>query len=96
MDQIREVLRRHLPRLRKQYGIRSLEIFGSYAHGQQKKQSDLDLLIEFDDTVPLSLFDIAGIEYELSGLVGIPVDLVERNAIRPALRQRILNEAVSL
>ena len=96
MDQIREVLHRHLPRLRKQYGIRSLELFGSYAHGQQKTKSDLDLLVEFDDTVPLSLFDIAGIEYELSGLVGIPVDLVGRNAIRPALRQCILDEAVPL
>lgn len=93
---IQQVLRQHMPRLKKQYGIRSLEIFGSYVHGQQKMKSDLDLLVDFDNTVPISLFDIAGIEYELSGLVGVPVDLVEKDMIRPALRQRILNEAVPL
>lgn len=94
VDDIRRVLRDQLPRLQKQYGISSLELFGSYVRGQQKRGSDLDLLVEFDNTVPLSLFDIAGIEYELSGLVGIRIDLVEKGAIRPALRQRILKEAV--
>ena len=96
LDTIRQVLRDHVPELRRQYGIRSIELFGSYIHGQQTKKSDLDLLVEFDDTMSLSLFDLVGIENELSALVGVPVDLVEKNAIRPALRRRILDEAVPL
>jgi len=85
-----------MPRLMRQYGIKSIGIFGSYVRGQQKIKSDLDLLVEFDNTIPVSLFDIAGIEHELSCLVGVPVDLVERDAIRPALKKRIISEAVLL
>ena len=96
LETIRQVLRDHVPELRRQYGIRSIELFGSYIHGQQTKRSDLYLLVEFDDTISLSLFDLVGIENELSALVGVPVDLVEKNAIRPALRRRILDEAVPL
>lgn len=96
LDEIRNVLRHHMPGLMQQYGIKSMGIFGSYVRGQQKMKSDLDLLVEFDNTIPLSLFDIAGIEHELSCLVGVHVDLVERDAIRPALKKRIMSEAVPL
>jgi predicted nucleotidyltransferase len=49
------LLRQHLPALREHYGMRFLGVFGSYVRGEQRRGSDLDLLVEFDDR-PLTLF----------------------------------------
>ncbi len=48
LDKIQQTLRYHLPELRKRYAIRSLGIFGSYVRGEQRKRSDLDILVEFE------------------------------------------------
>jgi len=83
-----------MPELQQKYGIRSLEIFGSYTRGDQKKGSDLDLLVELDPGREISLFGFIRIEQELSDLLGIRVDLVQKSSLKPALRDRILQEAV--
>lgn len=49
------ILRRHLPELREQYHVKSLGIFGSYARGEQRRRSDLDVLVEFDRPPSLNL-----------------------------------------
>ena len=71
-------------------------MFGSWARGEQTVLSDLDILVEFDPSRKVSLFDFVTLEQELSDYLGIPVDLVEKSAVKPALRQRILSEAVPL
>jgi len=71
-------------------------VFGSWARGEQTVLSDLDILVEFDPSRKVSLFDFVTLEQELSDYLGIPVDLVEKSAVKPALRQRILSEAVPL
>ena len=95
LARVRSVLRIHLPELRRQYGVRSLGIFGSYGRGDQHAGSDLDLLVEFDER-PLTHLQFIGLENYLSDLLGVKVDLVEKDALKPAIGRRILKEVVPI
>jgi len=95
LDQLRAQLRELLPDLYARYGVRSLGIFGSYVRGEQDPESDLDLLVEFDDR-PLSLFDVVRLENELSDALGLKVDLVEKRALKPHIGRRILAEVIDV
>ena len=74
-------------------GVRSLDLFGSIARGDSGAESDVDLLVEFDR--PVGLFQFFRVQRRLEAIVGRPVDLVMKDAIKPQLRTRILAEAVS-
>lgn len=89
------VLRSELPALRRRWGVRSLGVFGSYAHGAQRQGSDLDLLVEFGGP-PLSLLRFIELEQELSDLLGVKVDLVEMSTLKPAIGRHILAEVQPL
>jgi hypothetical protein len=67
-------------------------VFGSYVRQQQHVGSDVDLLVTFVE--PPSLIQFIELENELSDRLGIKVDLVMRDALKPAIGQRILNEVV--
>ena len=73
-------------------GVRDLYRFGSVARGEARVDSDVDLLVEFDRAVGLLQF--FRVQQRLSELLGRPVDLVMKDAIKPQLRARILAEAV--
>ena len=88
IDQLRE----QLPILRQRYQVRSLGIFGSHVRQEPRVDSDLDLLVTFDD--PPSLLGFIKLEHELSELLGVQVDLVMRDALKPTIGQRILNEVM--
>ena len=94
LDDILPQLRDLLPDLRRRYPIRSMKVFGSYARGDQREDSDLDLLIELGEGV--DLIGYAGLQIELSDALGVPVDLVEWEALRPRLAAQVLSEVVSL
>jgi hypothetical protein len=96
LEDMKTLLRKRLPDLQRVYGITSMEIFGSWVRGEQTGRSDLDILIEFNPVQKISLFDLVSLEQELSAYLGVPIDLVEKSAVKPALRHRILNEAVPL
>jgi predicted nucleotidyltransferase len=87
------ILRQRLPELQKQYKVKSLGLFGSYVRGEERKRSDLDVLVEFDDDT-LTLFKFIELEYYLSNLVGVKVDLVEKSGLKPRIGQHILEEVV--
>lgn len=89
-----QILRAHLPELREHYGVRELRLFGSYLRGEQRKRSDLDVLVEFD-RVP-SFFEFMRLERYLSELLKIKVDLVMKSALKPAIGRHILKEAQPL
>ncbi|HEX5416485.1 MAG TPA: nucleotidyltransferase family protein [Chloroflexota bacterium] len=89
-----EILRQALPELRGRYGVREIGIFGSYVTGKARRGSDLDLLVDFDRAP--SLFRLVELELDLSERLGIKVDLVMKDSLKPALRQRILQEVVGL
>jgi predicted nucleotidyltransferase len=93
LDRTLHTLRTHLPEIRERYGVRALWLFGSYVRGEQGKRSDLDILVELDDR-PLSLLKFIELEYYLSDLVGVKVDLVEKETLKPVIGRRILTEIV--
>ena len=87
-------LREHLPDLLKRYGVRTLGVFGSYARNEARPRSDLDLLVEFDH--PPSLLRFITLEQDLTDLLGVKVDLVMKDALKPSIGRRILSEVVSI
>ncbi len=93
-ESVRHTLKQYLPLLRENYYVSSLGIFGSYVHGEQDTDSDLDVLITFSETP--SLLQFIALEDHLTDLLGIQVDLVMRDALKPHLGQRILEEVVAL
>lgn len=62
-------------------------IFGSFARGEEKKNSDLDILIDFNEQV--NLLELIGIEQELSELLGMKVDLVTARSVNHLLKPYI-------
>jgi len=72
------------------YGARKIGLFGSYARGEQRPDSDLDLLVDFSDRK--SLLTLVRIERELSESLGIKVDLLTEQAISPYLIDRVKSE----
>lgn len=69
-------------------------VFGSYARGEAREGSDLDLLIEAGST--MSLLDVAAIQVRVEQLIGRPVQVVTEGALHPFLREDILSEAKPL
>jgi predicted nucleotidyltransferase len=95
LAEIQSTLQTQLPGLHGRYGVTSLGIFGSYVRGEQRKRSDLDVLVEFDER-PLTLLQFTALENELSDQLGVKVDLVEKCALKPAIGRRILQEVLML
>ncbi len=77
--------------LQEQYGIEKIGIFGSFARNEQHDSSDIDILIELRKPIGLEFMDI---KYYLEEKLGLPVDLVTKNAIKPQLREQILKEVI--
>ena len=82
------VLRQHRLKLRERYKVKTLGIFGSYVRNEQRKGSDLDVLVEFDESP--SLLKFLELEHHLGDLLGVKVDLVMKDALKPAIGRRIL------
>ena len=80
-----------IPILKKNKVVRA-GIFGSFARGENKKNSDVDVLIEFNG----SLLDLVGLEMEIEKNLKMKVDLLTYNGISPYLKERILNEEVKI
>ena len=74
------------------YGIHSASIVGSMAYGNNTDESDIDLVVEIDK--PMSLLTFAALKIELEELLHLKVDLLERSAIKPRLRQSILAKEI--
>lgn len=92
VDTFIKKLRDQKPLLRDQYGVSALGIFGSYVRGEQKKKSDVDILIDL--AKPISLFGLIDLEDQLSELIGKKVDLVLKNELKPRIGERILKEVI--
>jgi len=75
-------------------GARNLRVFGSVARGDDGPTSDVDLLVDLDDGVSLNA--LAGLQNELSDLLGVSVDVVPASMLKPRLRGRVLNEAIPI
>ncbi len=78
----------------KKNSVTKAGIFGSYARGEQKENSDIDILVEYPKAK--SLLDFIGLKHELEDALGKKVDLVEYGAIKPRIKKRILKEEVRI
>lgn len=76
------------------YPIKSASIFGSYARQEARKESDIDILVEFSSGI--SLLQFVNIQLELEDILGKKVDLVEINTLKPQLRANILKEQIAI
>lgn len=94
LDEIKTLVRQHEDTLAEKYGVTVVGIFGSYVHGKQREESDLDLLAEI--LRPISLLELVGAEIYLSEQLGVKVDLIPKRNVREELREMILEEAIPL
>jgi len=99
MKRIEEIKRKLVelkPSLKEEFKVQSIGVFGSFVRGEEKRGSDLDVLVEFDESAGLSLLDFIGLENYLSDALGVKVDLVEKGALKPRIGKRILEEVVNV
>lgn len=91
LKEIKYVLTDHKDKLFAEYPIQSLAIFGSYARDEQDENSDLDIMVEFNDKIGLRFVDLAE---DLENIIGVKVDLVSRKGIKEKYYQSILPDLV--
>ena len=76
------------------HGVKNLRVFGSFARGEAKNDSDLDLLVEMETN--RSLLDRIGFLQDIEDLLGRKVDVVNEKALHWYIRDRVLSEAIPL
>jgi len=94
IEEIKEIIKSHRGELEEKYKVKSIAIFGSYVRGEEKEGSDIDLLVEFSQSV--SLLHIVSLENYLSDILEAKVDVVPKKNIRKELKEKILREAVPI
>lgn len=88
-----EILKGHEKAIRERYHVKRIGVFGSFARGEEKEGSDIDFLIELEEKY--ETFDnYMDLKFFLEDLFGRKVDLVTVDALRPQLRDDILQEVV--
>lgn len=88
----KQTINKHRKILRKKYGVKEIGIFGSYIRGKTRKNSDLDILVDFDRNIDLLQF--VNLENHLSDILGVKVDLVMKDALKPRIGRHILTEVI--
>jgi len=94
IDTIKTKLKELTPLLKEKFKVKRIGIFGSYLRGEEKKGSDLDILVEFEEEP--GLFEFLELEDYLSKILKIKVDLVMKNALKPIIGKHILSEVIYL
>lgn len=88
---IQNIKKKIVPILKRQ-GVTKAAFFGSFARGDTKKRSDIDILIKYEDKSNKSLLDLVRLQFELEEKLGKKVDLLTYKSIHPLLRDIILEE----
>ena len=87
LNEALKVLREHKRELREKFGVKEIQIFGSYVRGDQKERSDIDLIVDFED-IP-DLLEFIGLERRLEEILGVKVDLLTQESLSPYIRKYI-------
>jgi hypothetical protein len=88
--EIIDIIRSSKPEIVARYGVQRLGLFGSYVREQQRKRSDIDILVSFNREI--DLFDFIDLREFLEARLQTKVDLVMETALKPAIGKRILAE----
>jgi len=94
MSTLLERYRLDILRIARSHGARRVRVFGSFARGEERKDSDLDVLVDIEPG--RDLLDIVAIKQDLESLLGIRVDVVTERAVSPYIRDSVLREAATL
>lgn len=94
IESIRRTLSGQKTQLKEKFKVKTMGVFGSYVHGEQKVSSDVDVLVEFEE--PVGLFEFMALENYLSELLGVKVDLVSKKALKPHIGEHILEEVIMI
>src|SRR3989338_1319363 len=92
---IKSIQKKIIPILKKNNVVRA-GIFGSYARGEAKKRSDIDILIKVRKGKKFSLLDLVGLQMELEEKLGKKVDLLTYNGISPYLKKYIMEDEIKI
>ena len=87
LPEIIKIFLKHRERLQKEYGVEHLKIFGSYARNEQRKDSDLDVIVSLNGKI--DLFEFVDLKYYLEEITGLQVDLTTDKGISPFIKPYI-------
>jgi len=91
-DLVLQILKQKNTELTKQFGVKSLLLFGSVARDEATTASDVDLLVEFNR--PVGYFGLFALQDYLEKLLGCPVDLGTPDSLKPNIRERVMGELI--
>ena len=94
VNDVEKIILKHKVEIMSNYKVQEIGVFGSYVRGEQRADSDVDILVEFVPDSKISLLDFIDLENYLSELLNIQVDLVERTALKHRISEYVLNEVV--
>jgi predicted nucleotidyltransferase len=76
------------------HGVRHAALFGSVARDEQRPDSDIDIIVDLDPAVVATMFDYAGLKDYVASLFAVPVDVIDRDALKPRFRPRVAVDAI--
>jgi predicted nucleotidyltransferase len=91
-DAVIRILKERNAELEKQYGVKSLSLFGSVARGEATSTSDVDLIVEFNR--PVGYFGLFSLQDHLEKLLGCRVDLGTPDSLKARIRERVMGELI--
>ena len=92
LAEIKQILQAQKPYLYEKYGVTEVGLFGSYVRGEQRPDSDVDILIELTDPPRISLLGLVNLQNFLSDLLGIDADVAIKKNLKKRIGRRILQE----
>ena len=93
-EEIKTQLEELKPVLRERFQVETIGIFGSYSRRDQKKKSDVDILVTFTEPNNIDLLDFIELKQFLSRKLKTKVDLVKKDALKHRIKDRILQETI--
>ena len=94
LAEITQILETQKDYLATEYGVTVIGVFGSYVRGEQRHDSDVDILIELERPPRISLIGLVELEHYLSDTLGVTADLAIKKNLRKRIGERILSEVV--
>lgn len=94
--QIKQTLQAQKPFLYQEYGVTKIGVFGSYVRGEQKADSDLDILISLCNPPHISLLGLIDLQHYLSDLLGLKVDIALKDNLKKRIGRHILQEVETI
>ena len=92
LEEVKKIIKKNLPFIKEKYGVSEVGIFGSFAAGEEKEGSDVDILVEFDKSI--TLFGYVDLKFFLEDELKTKVDLVTKKALKPLIKDEILRETI--